>query len=101
MGSASTWSLDRITSLAEEAAVAFYASLQDLGVADAVLGVAREVTDSTLLTLHIDLVRSYPTHLLNVRVARFSSVAFTCLGGAVRAVLREAQHGSGSRALPF
>lgn len=55
MGSASTWSLDRILAMADEAAVAFYARLHDLGVADTVLGVAKGLPDSTLLTLHTDL----------------------------------------------
>lgn len=43
--------------MADEATVAFYARLHDLGVADAVLGVARQLPDTTLLTLHTDLVR--------------------------------------------
>lgn len=42
---------------------------QDLGVADSTLAVAREVPDSTLLTLHMDLVRSYPTQVCFVGAA--------------------------------
>lgn len=42
-------------------------SLQDLGVVDTVLSVANQVPDSTLLTLHTDLVKSYPTQLILVR----------------------------------
>lgn len=65
VGAASTWSLDRMQSLAEEATRAFYANLQELGVADAVLLAAQQdATDSALLTLHIDMVRSYPTQLI-------------------------------------
>lgn len=33
---------------------------------DTVLSVAKQVPDSTLLTLHTDLVRSYPTQLILV-----------------------------------
>lgn len=43
------------------------ACLQDLGVVDTVLSVANQVPDSTLLTLHTDLVKSYPTQLILVR----------------------------------
>ena len=58
-------------SLAEEATRAFYANLQELGVADAVLLAAQQdATDSALLTLHIDMVRSYPTQLILVSGAR-------------------------------
>lgn len=45
------------------------AVLQDLGVVDTVLSVAKHVPDSTLLTLHTDLVKSYPTQLITVRPA--------------------------------
>lgn len=65
VGGASTWSLARLEALADEAALAFYAQLDELGVADVVL---RESTsalpDSTLLTLHADLARSYPMQLI-------------------------------------
>ncbi|KAI7837303.1 hypothetical protein COHA_008867 [Chlorella ohadii] len=64
VGSASTWSLERISALAEECTVTLYAKLHDLGVVDTVLSVAKQVPDSTLLTLHTDLVRSYPTQLI-------------------------------------
>ena len=67
VGSASTWSLDRIASLAEEATRAFYLQLRELGVAGGVESAAgAEATDSTLLTLHLDLVRSYPMQLIQV-----------------------------------
>jgi hypothetical protein len=67
VGSASTWSLDRIASLAEEATRAFYLQLRELGVAGAVESAAEaEATDSALLTLHLDLVRSYPMQLIQV-----------------------------------
>ncbi len=131
VGSASTWSLERISALAEECTVTFYAKLhvrrgsfkfsamlsvhcnslplcccgmqagahaaagaaarhpgpppaslprlslpaccaamrQDLGVVDTVLSVAKQVPDSTLLTLHTDLVKSYPTQLILVSTA--------------------------------
>lgn len=36
-------------------------------MADTVLSVAKQVPDSTLLTLHTDLVKSYPTQLIMVR----------------------------------
>ena len=42
---------------------------QDLGVVDTVLSVAKQVPDSTLLTLHTDLVKSYPTQLILVSTA--------------------------------
>ncbi|KAL4419822.1 hypothetical protein ABPG75_006920 [Micractinium tetrahymenae] len=65
VGSASTWSLERITALAEEAARAFYHNLLELGVvSDDFAGAAGGLPDSTLLTLHLDLVRSYPTQLI-------------------------------------
>lgn len=67
VGSASTWSLERISALAEEAARAFYHNLQELGVVtDGFAGAARGLPDSTLLTLHLDLVRGYPTQLITV-----------------------------------
>lgn len=38
---------------------------------DTVLSVAKDVPDTTLLTLHTDLVKSYPTQLITVRRCRF------------------------------
>ena len=67
VGSASTWSLARIASLAEEATRAFYLQLRELGVAGAVEAAAgAEASDSALLTLHLDLVRGYPMQLIQV-----------------------------------
>ena len=65
VGLPSTWSLRRLQALADEAALAFYALLHEAGVAGAVLSpTARAAPDSTLLLLHQDLVRGYPTQLL-------------------------------------
>ncbi|KAL4435426.1 hypothetical protein ABPG77_006188 [Micractinium sp. CCAP 211/92] len=65
VGSASTWSLERISALAEEAARAFYHNLQELGVVTPdFASAAKCLPDSTLLTLHLDLVRGYPTQLI-------------------------------------
>ncbi|PSC70018.1 hypothetical protein C2E20_6550 [Micractinium conductrix] len=67
VGSAGTWSLERIESLAEEAARAFYIKLQELGWTEGVAAAAAaraDASDSTLLAFHLDLVRSYPTQLI-------------------------------------
>lgn len=66
VGAPSTWSLERLDSLAAEAASGFYRACQALGVHEAVaLASAGTAPDSILWTLHLDLVRSYPTHLLS------------------------------------
>lgn len=82
MGSASTWSLERISALAEEAARAFYHNLQELGVVTPdFASAAKCLPDSTLLTLHLDLVRGYPTQLITVRGGR----SRRCAAGPVAA----------------
>lgn len=62
---ASSWSLRRLDLLAAEAAAAFYGQLRELEGCGAVqLAVAGGAPDSTLWTLHADLVAGHPFALL-------------------------------------
>ena len=100
-GSAATWNLTRLDALAAEVTARFYAACHELGVAGSVETARGAAADSVLLTLHMDLVRSFPVQLISaVNDVLFTRHGYTRMlrhGDAANVLLSTVlERGSGS-----